>query len=272
MTSAPDRGLPEDLSRGGGYDVMVDWDRRLARELPFFERLFEHIGVRTVVDVGCGTGRHAIALAQRGFDVTGVDPSEEMLETAKATAAAMDVKVRFLDGGFGGLAELGVGRSDALICTGNALPHVEGVEGLRAALADFAAVLRPGGALVLHLLNHERLLAQRPRSLPVNVRHVPGGTAVFLRLLEYDPPEAPERIWIEFMTAAKDEVLAEAGDPDLGWSATAHRSAHTALPLAMLERALDVAGFHDTAALGDHSGKAFEPLADESVIITARRR
>ncbi len=224
--------------RRSDYDLMVDWDVRLARELPFFERLFENAGVRTIVDVGCGTGRHAIAFSQRGFEVTGVDPAEDMLAAARANAASRDVDVRFLEGGFGGLAQLGVGRVDAVTCTGNALPHVDGADGLAAALADFAAVLRPGGALVLHLLNHDRLLELRPRFLPVKVRDVPGGTAVYLRLLEFEPPEAPVRIWIEFMTATKDAALALAGDEELGWAATAHRGPHTVITSRALEDGL----------------------------------
>jgi SAM-dependent methyltransferase len=264
---------PGDLARGGGYDVMVDWDKRLARELPFFERVLAEAGeVHNVVDVGCGTGRHDIALTQRGFRVTGVDPSEGMLVRARANAMAAGVDIRFLEGGFGDLARLGVADADALICTGNALPHVGGLAGLDAALTDFAAVMRSGAALVLHFLNHERLIGQRPRSLPPVVRDTADGTVVFLRLVSYEPAEHPERIWVEFMTAAKDAAAADAGDPDLGWSATAHRSAHTAIPFPVLRGALTLAGFEEVRAFGDHTGKVYEPSRDESVIVTAKRR
>ena len=44
--------------------------------------------VRTVLDLGCGTGAHAIRLAQRGYEVTGVDLSESMLAVARERAAA----------------------------------------------------------------------------------------------------------------------------------------------------------------------------------------
>jgi SAM-dependent methyltransferase len=260
-------------ARGGGYDVMVDWDRRLTRELPFFERAFaEARGVHRVIDVGCGTGQHAIAFAQRGMDVTGVDPSGEMLDRARANAAAAGADVTLRQGGFGGLAALGLSGADALVCTGNALPHVEGLAGLDAALTDFAAVMRPGAVLVLHFLNHERLLEVGPRSLPPVVRDTADGTVVFLRLVSYEPAEHPERIWIEFMTASKDAAAADAGDPDLGWSATAHRSAHTAIPFPVLRGALTLAGFEEVRAFGDHTGKVYEPSRDESLIVTAKRR
>jgi len=259
-------------ARGVGYDVTVDWDRRLARELPFIERIFRETGeVRRIIDVGSGTGRHAIALVERGFEVTGVDPGVEMLERAHANAVAAGVDVRFVEAGFGQLADLGLGEVDAVMCTGNALPHVDGIAGLEAALRDFAAVIRPGGVLILHLLNHERLLAVRPRSLPLVLRESGGDTVAFFRLFDYDPSDAPERIWLEFVTTVKSASEARAGAGDLGWSVTANRSAHTVMPPSVLCEALERTGFGGFRVYGDHGGKEFESQADESVIVTARR-
>jgi len=48
------------------------------------------------LDIGCGTGRHAIELARRGFKVTGVDFSEGMLSIARAKAAREGVEVEFV--------------------------------------------------------------------------------------------------------------------------------------------------------------------------------
>jgi SAM-dependent methyltransferase len=50
------------------------------------------------LDVGCGTGAHAIALAQRGWTVTGVDAVGKALETAREKAAAAAADVRFVEG------------------------------------------------------------------------------------------------------------------------------------------------------------------------------
>jgi glycine/sarcosine N-methyltransferase len=263
---------PKSATRGVGYDTMVDWDKRLARELPFLQAVFaEAHEVRRILDVGAGTGRHAAALAQLGYEVTGVDPDPDMLARARDNAASRGLDVRFVEGGFGDLEALGLGPVDALICTGNALPHVEGIAGLDAALRDMEAVLRPGGVIVLHLLNHARLLKSRVRSTPTVVRDHDGETSVFLRLLEYEPVGAPERIWVEFVTAARGPAGQGADEPDLGWSITAHRSPHTAMPFPVLCGALERSGFFEVRPFGDHTGKEYEPAKDESLLVTARR-
>jgi 2-polyprenyl-3-methyl-5-hydroxy-6-metoxy-1,4-benzoquinol methylase len=59
------------------------------------DQLAGHLaGVTTVVDVGCGQGTQAVQLAARGLQITGVDPSEDLLKQLHATAAERGVSVR----------------------------------------------------------------------------------------------------------------------------------------------------------------------------------
>jgi glycine/sarcosine N-methyltransferase len=262
--------------RGAGpaveYDRFVDWEARLAREAPLFRRVFTEVGAHTVLDVGCGTGQHALMFAGWGLAVTGVDPDPSMLAQAAAnadaaaeTVAAAGGSVRFVEGGFGELEELGLGPADALTCTGNALPHVAGLAGLSVALSDFAAVLRPGGVVVLHLLNHDRLLSKRIRAIAPVVRDAEDGTWVFLRVIDY----ADEGIRLDFVTLQRPGGWTGASE----WrTLSSHRALHTPLPSSVLEGALEAAGFDEVVLLGDHAGRQLDPGADESVIVVARRR
>ena len=73
------------------YDqLMADGSYR--RRADFLVRLFQKsaIPVRTVLDLACGTGTIACLLAQRGYQVTATDGSEEMLTQAMQKAAALD--------------------------------------------------------------------------------------------------------------------------------------------------------------------------------------
>jgi SAM-dependent methyltransferase len=63
-------------------------------ECGFVEKIFQqHAGnpVRTILDMGCGTGGHVLQMARRGFDVTGVDRSRTMLSVARTKAASLKV-------------------------------------------------------------------------------------------------------------------------------------------------------------------------------------
>ncbi len=61
--------------------------------------LTEELAVRdggSILDVGCGTGRHSIELARRGYAVTGLDLSAEMLARAADAARSKKVNVQWI--------------------------------------------------------------------------------------------------------------------------------------------------------------------------------
>ena len=96
---------------------------------------------RTVLDAGCGTGRVAIELARRGFDVVGVDLDTGMLATARRRAP--DLEWVEAD-----LTSLDLGRAfDAVVLAGNVVLFT--APGTEAQLMGrCAAHVAPGGALV----------------------------------------------------------------------------------------------------------------------------
>lgn len=260
-------GTPR-IAPASDYDTFVNWDARLKREIPFFTRVFDDAGAKSLIDVGTGSARHAIEFAAVGMSVDAVDPDDSMLAQAEANVAAAAERIaeaggelRLTRGGFGELAARGLGPADALICTGNALPHVDGLAGLRVTLADFSAVMRPGGVLVLHLLNHTKLLAEKVRAITPVVRETADGTRVFLRLIDY--PESGEYLGFDFVTLTRDA--------DGVWDLASRMSPHTALPFELLAAELETAGFERIEAFGGHDGSAFDAAKAESVIVVARR-
>ncbi len=68
------------------YDLIYQ-DKDYRKECDFIEEIFQKyssIPIKTILDGGCGTGGHAILLAERGYEVTGIDSSETMIKRAKA--------------------------------------------------------------------------------------------------------------------------------------------------------------------------------------------
>jgi glycine/sarcosine N-methyltransferase len=166
------------------YDRFVNWEGRLAHELPFFERLFHEHGVERVLDAACGTGHHALALARRGYDVVGADLSAPMIERARHNAAAAGLDAAFHVAGLGELARLGQ-TFDAVLCLGNSLPHLLTAAKVAAALVDFAAVLRPGGLLVIQNRNLDSVWARQERFMSPQAHREAGREWIFVRFYDF---------------------------------------------------------------------------------------
>jgi len=64
-------------------------------ECDFIEKEIKYNKSLRILDIGCGTGRHAIELTKRGYNVTGIDLSESMLQKAKENAEKEQVKISF---------------------------------------------------------------------------------------------------------------------------------------------------------------------------------
>jgi SAM-dependent methyltransferase len=82
------------------YDALYR-DKDYAGECDDLERIFGRFAaspVRQLLDLGCGTGGHAIILASRGYRVTGVDRSAQMLEIARAKGQGQGVAIKFEEG------------------------------------------------------------------------------------------------------------------------------------------------------------------------------
>ncbi len=80
---------------GHKYDSEV-FTQGTQGECDFLEKEFGYDKSLKILDVGCGTGRHAIELTKRGYNVTGIDLSESQLQVAKEKAAAKNLKIKFL--------------------------------------------------------------------------------------------------------------------------------------------------------------------------------
>lgn len=66
--------------------------------MPVLHDLVENRAGKKALDVGTGTGQFAVYLANKGFEVTGVDLSEEMIATARQNAAQEGLPIRFQTG------------------------------------------------------------------------------------------------------------------------------------------------------------------------------
>jgi SAM-dependent methyltransferase len=117
-----------------------------------------------VLDCAAGTGRLAVGLALRGFDVVASDASPAMIERTQRLASDHRVDVPAVACSWEQLPDQGwADVFDAVFCVGNSLTHAAGRAGRRAALGAMAGVLRDDGLMVVTSRNWERLRQQRSR-------------------------------------------------------------------------------------------------------------
>jgi SAM-dependent methyltransferase len=111
------------------------------KEVALFRRAWGK-RVKRVLDAACGTGRLAAELARRGYDVVGIDTSENMLGVARGKGS----KARFLK------ADVRTYRArrkfDAVVCGSNTINHLLSDKELLRALRNFRRNLKKGGFLV----------------------------------------------------------------------------------------------------------------------------
>lgn len=241
------------------YDLFVDWPSRLAYEMPLLEEHLRRQGARSVLDVACGTGQHAIALAQAGYEVVGVDVSPAMIDRARENAAAAGVEARFAVRGFGELA--GLGRQfDALLCLGNSLPHLTDPAALAEGLADFHAVLRPGGGLIIQQRNFDRVLACQERYMPPQAASRGADEWLFVRFYDFDGADLTFNI-----------LRLHRRDGE-GWEWRAEATDLRAWRAEELRRALVDAGFAEPETRGNLAGEPYDPATSGDLVLLATRR
>jgi SAM-dependent methyltransferase len=106
-----------------------------------------------IIDLGCGTGRHALRFARRGFSSVAVELSQAMLEQVGLKAGALGVHVDRVKLNLCHLGCFPDGSFDYALSMFSTLGMIRTPAARRLALAEASRILRPGGRLALHLHN-----------------------------------------------------------------------------------------------------------------------
>jgi SAM-dependent methyltransferase len=145
---------------GPGYLAL--YDEYLAERTPIeidqLEALLDLQPPLRILDLPCGQGRHAIELARRGYDVTGIDLSPFLLKVAEERAAAEGVRVRWISGDM--RQPISGEKFDVVLNLFTSLGYFADEADDQRVVDAAAAMLLPGGRFVLEVINGERLMAQ----------------------------------------------------------------------------------------------------------------
>jgi ubiquinone/menaquinone biosynthesis C-methylase UbiE len=169
-----------------------DYDADVKFLAPFFRKY--HCG--SVIDVGCGTGNHALRLSKMGYKVTGVDVSPAMLRIAKTKDK--EAKIRFIQGDMKKLEKvISKGqRFDAAICLGQVFSHLMTNRDLQAFINKLHKVLKENGLFIFSARNAKKINEEYLNTLRLD--HMVNGEKLQLLLLTYnlrDPKNPNVIMW-----------------------------------------------------------------------------
>ena len=149
----------DDFSRF--YDLLTD-NVEYEKRADYFCRLLSMCGITEgiLLDLGCGTGSMSLAMADRGFDVIGVDCSVGMLNAAQQKMFESGKRMLLLNQS---MEELDLyGTVDCAVCVLDGINHLDGEEAVKAAFAKVSLFMNKGGAFAFDvntLYKHKNILA-----------------------------------------------------------------------------------------------------------------
>lgn len=250
------------------YEDAVYYDqayRRRKEDLRFYADLAEVMGPQ-VLELGCGTGRVSIAMAERGAEVLGVDTMAPMLERAKERLAkakpAVRERVRFAKGDLRKLRRKE--RFDLVVSPFNVFNHLYEREDVERALATVAAHLKPKGRFVFDVRVPQVVeLARHPDKV------YSGGTIKlasngrkyrYRERFDWDPIAQVQMVEMAFVGV---------DDPsDFLLTPLAHRQFFP----AELEALLHYNGFEILDRFGDFDGGELGPESESQIMLCRPRR
>lgn len=163
-----------------------------------------------ILDIGCGTGRHAVELARRGYRVTGVDISSRMLAEAEKVAREAKVNITWVHADAAGFSSTDVFDSAICLCEGafgllgkDDDPFEHDLNILR----NIYSVLKPGAQFISTSLNGCRMLRQFSQKDVASGQFDPL-TMIETSEMEYDTPEGQKSVLLRERGYVPTELVA----------------------------------------------------------------
>jgi SAM-dependent methyltransferase len=197
----------------GWFELCLDRipDEQTEAEVAFVARQLPLPAYRSVLDLCCGPGRHALRLAARGYAVTGVDRDEVAIAAARERAGDLPATFRTLD-----LRDFDSqpGRFDAVLSLWQSFGYFDEATNSRVQ-RQAGDRLRPGGRLLLDLYHRgffERRQGSQEQSIgDVTVRTTRRMAGARLSVdLDYGPGRPPDRFEWQLYTPQEVRALGEA--------------------------------------------------------------
>ena len=204
-----------------------------------------------VLDLACGHGRHAVALARHGMVVTGQDLNEDYLRTAQEDARQAGVEIETVHSDMRDIPF--TDEFDAVINMFTAFGYFDSEDEDLRVLQAVANALKTSGKLLLDTINREWVLANYVQ----NDWHTDGDGNTFLEHREFDLVTSRSRVTFSIVTADGTRRDSPGHDVRL-------------YTLTELVRLLDAAGLRLSATYGDYDGAPYAINTPRMIVVATK--
>jgi len=150
------------------YDKMIDFYSALEKRKILLSNFIDD-NIKTVADVGCGTGVDSISLSQLGLNVTAFDPSIEMINIAKENCKRANAKIDFNNFSASIIPKTFYNKFDLVVSLGNTIANINPKQ-LEKSFSKFYKMLKSDGKVLIQILNYEKILKDQERIVNITKR------------------------------------------------------------------------------------------------------
>lgn len=236
------------------YDYFIDWDARIRREDSFYQHLFQERLATSILDIGCGTGGHALHWAAMGYNVVGLDSSREMIEHAQKRGEEEELDIEFQCLPMTDFASRINQKFDGVVCLGNNIAHLLEADHVKKLFTETIASMKETGVAIFHTLNYYRILEHKRRDFPAKSRIVGDKEYLFLRYYNFMTP----LLDFHFVTAVKEN-----GE----WTSKGYQLKHYPWRQEELLPLAKEAGFTQVMSYGGYDFSEFDPLTSNDLLL-----
>lgn len=165
------------LSGGEHYNLLINWEKRLATEIPFLSSFFNNkiTSETSLLSLGCGTGKHLVEITKKyNCQTFGLDIDSSMIKEGQKSLP----NTQFFSGDFFSPQLLQNQTFDIVFSLGNSLGLIASSTSFSETIRRLSTIIKPHGMIIFHLLNtmKERSGWSAPRTISNK-----NGEFIFLR-------------------------------------------------------------------------------------------
>lgn len=193
------------------YDILYQ-DKDYTKETLFISQLIkEEFAINNndirVLDVACGTGRHAIELSKLGYNVSGSDQSEEMIEKALKESEMRNLDIKFYNESFQTIGRI-TEKYDVILSMFSAIDYLTSYDDISIAFQNISSLLHDDGVFIFDFWNGNAVIDSFS---PVRVKRVNKDGIEIIRISETSINRISQLATVKFhfMVIDNDRLIKE---------------------------------------------------------------